>query len=526
MAKIVGIACAKLGLAGAWSKPALFMAETRFALLHRPTAQFGLMLLVGLITRASVFGDLSYFSDELFYFLAGQRMHDGMLPYVDVWDRKGPALFLTYYLIAGVSASVWAYQIAAWAFASTTAFVIARIALRFTGVQGALAAGGVYLFSLALFGGAGGQSPVFYNLWTALAALMVLRGRWREMLAAMALAGLAIAYKQSAAPEALFLGLAAVWRLRQEGATGAQLARRGLLLALAGALPFALFAAFYAAAGHFDAFWQAMVTSNLRKAYNPVGDHWVRIGALAKLSSPLLLGAIAGLVLAERRTPRAFISCWIAAALLGFVLVPNFYEHYLLPVLVPLSVASAALFNRGAVGLGAAAAAALVFAANSPMFAFAKRAEARAAMEGIAADIRARNPRPRLFVYEGPVWLYAMLHSYPPSPLLNNFHLYFPPEEGVSQFDAAAEVQRNLAWRPDVIVTYNNWEPWEENARTAPLVRGYVAKTCRHWFTRDYHENYRSYRIDVWGDCNAPARAPGVTPSAASPAPAARPDGN
>jgi hypothetical protein len=498
------------------------MPVNRFALFHRPAAQFGLMLLVGLGTRASVFGDLSYFSDELFYFLAGQRMHDGLLPYVDVWDRKGPALFLTYYLIAGFSKSVWAYQIAAWLFASATAFVIARIALRFTGVQGALAAGGVYLFSLALFGGSGGQSPVFYNLWMALAALLVLRGKWREMLAAMALAGLAIAYKQSAAPEALFLGLAALWRLRQDGATAAQLLKRALLLAFAGALPFILFGLFYAAAGHFDAFWQAMVTSNLRKAYNPVGDHWVRIGALAKLSSPLLLGAIAGLVLGGKALPRRFIGGWIIAALVGFVLVPNFYEHYLLPVLVPLSVASAALFNRGAVGLGAAAAATLVFAANSPMFAFAKRAEARAAMEGIAADIRARNPHPRLFIYEGPVWLYAMLDTYPPSPLLNNFHLYFPPEEGVSQFDAAAEVQRNLAWKPDVIVTYNNWEPWEENARTAPLLRGYVAKACRHWFTRDYHENYRSYRIDVWGDCNAPA----PTPSAASPAPAPRPGGN
>ncbi|MFM6930646.1 MAG: hypothetical protein ACKOUT_00205 [Novosphingobium sp.] len=491
-------------------------------LFDRPAAQLGLMLLVGLVTRASVFGDLSYFSDELFYFLAGQRMHDGLLPYVDVWDRKGPALFLTYYLIAGVSRSVWAYQITAWLFASATAFVIARIALRFTSTQGALAAGGVYLFSLALFGGAGGQSPVFYNLWIALAALLVLRGHWRGMLAAMALAGLAIAYKQSAAPEALFLGFAALWRLRKDGIKGAGLVRRILLLAFAGALPFALFSLFYLAIGHFDAFWHAMVTSNLRKAYDPVGDHWVRIGALAKLSSPLLLGAVAGLVLADRTKPRLFMVGWIAAALVGFVLVPNFYEHYLLPVLVPLSVASAALFNRGAVGLGAAAAAALVFAANSPMFAFAKRAEARVAMEGIAADIRARNPNPRLFVYEGPVWLYAMLESYPPSPLLNNFHLYFPPEDGVSQFNPAAEVQRNLAWKPDVIVTYNNWEPWEENASTAPLVRGYVVQHCRLWFTRDYHENYRSYRIDVWGDCNKPA----LTPSPASPAPPQQPGGN
>ena len=84
-------------------------------------------------------------------------------------------------------------------------------------------------------------------------------------------------------------------------------------------------------------------------------------------------------------------------------------------------------------------------------------------------------------------------------------------------------MQRNLNWKPDVVVTYNNWEPWEENARTAPLVRGYVAGACRHWFTRDYHENYRSYRIDVWGDCNGPAP---LKASAASPALPPQPGGN
>ena len=57
-------------------------------------AQLGWFLAVALLTRVSTFGDTGYHNDELLYFLVGQRMHDGLLPYVDIWDRKGPGLFL------------------------------------------------------------------------------------------------------------------------------------------------------------------------------------------------------------------------------------------------------------------------------------------------------------------------------------------------------------------------------------------------------------------------------------------------
>ena len=68
-----------------------------------------------------MFGDTNYFNDEYFYFQAGMRMHDGLLPYVDIWDRKGPGLFLTYWLTAFFSRSVIAYQPAALLSAAATA---------------------------------------------------------------------------------------------------------------------------------------------------------------------------------------------------------------------------------------------------------------------------------------------------------------------------------------------------------------------------------------------------------------------
>jgi hypothetical protein len=86
-----------------------------------------------LATRWAVLGDLAYFNDEYFYWVAALRIHDGLLPYVNVWDRKGPGLFLTYWLITGVYRGVLGFQVAALLSTAATAFTLARIARRFTG---------------------------------------------------------------------------------------------------------------------------------------------------------------------------------------------------------------------------------------------------------------------------------------------------------------------------------------------------------------------------------------------------------
>ncbi|MEP7221026.1 MAG: hypothetical protein ABI673_00015 [Novosphingobium sp.] len=496
----------------------LFAADPAVALSRlfaTRTAQACWFVLFALLTRASVLGDLSYFNDELIYFLAGQRMHDGQLLYVDVWDRKGPGLFLTYYLIAGISRNVVAYQVAALLSAAATAQIAAMIAERFAGRLGAIMAGTLYLATLPMFGGAGGQSPVFYNLWMALAVLLVVRALptlrtgtlTRPVLAAMLAAGFALTFKQTAVCEAAFLGGYVLWQLHKGGASLARLATATLQMALAGALPFVLFGAAFALVGHFAEFWHAMVTANLRKTYDPAGDHWERIGALSTLAAPALLVSSIGLALPNRdAAPRAFLVGWVLAALVGVAIVPNFYEHYMLPLMLPLSVVSARLFDRKPAGLMLGYAAILFFVLASPALNFAKRAEARSAMTGLARDIAARDPHPRLLIYEGPLWLYKLLDSYPPTPLLDSFHLYFPPEDNVSHLDTAAEMQRILAWQPTVVVTYHDWPVWEENQRTARQVHAYT-RNCRLWFTRTYFEIFHSQAIDVYGDCKAPASA-------------------
>lgn len=471
-------------------------------------------LAFGLLTRAALFGHPNYFGDETFYRLAGQRWQAGLLPYVDVWDRKGPGLFLTYRLIAEASHSIAAYQIAAWLFASATAYVIARIARKFTGAAGALLAGSVYLAALLCFGGGGGQTPVFYNLFIALAALIILnalpalkRGALpRSILAAMALAGTALTFKQTAVFEAAFIGLFVLWQNWRGGAPLPLLAARGAAMALAGIAPFALFALYFAAQGHWGEFWHAMVTANLTKTYNPGNDIWVRIGALALLSAPLLVAAFAGMVLgvgkseASPRLPRTFLLGWLIAGMAGVAVVPNYYEHYMLPLLVPLCVAAALAFERGIVGVALAIFASFFFIFFGHGFDFSKTAKAKAQIEGIAAQIRARKAHPRLLVYEGPMQLYEALDSYPPSPLLDNLHLYFPVENNTSHLDTRAEMERILSWRPDVVIMFHAMRPGEENPRTDSLVHAYAAG-CQLWFTAETQEVYSSHLVDVYGDC-------------------------
>jgi hypothetical protein len=471
-------------------------------------AQIAWFVLFALLTRVSTFGDPDYHNDELLYFLIGQRMHDGLLPYVDIWDRKGPMLFVINYLIAGVSRSVVAYQLAACLFAAATAFVVNRIAERFANRLGALLAGTLYLAMLPLYAGGGAQAPVIYNLFTALAALGVLSAR-AELAAsrvpprvclAMASAGTAIACKQTALFEALFLGAAAIWPLRRAGLTATRLALAALRLALCGAAPMLAFAGFYLAIGHFHEFWHAMVTTNLLKPYNPDDDAALRLTSLAIVATPVLLPCLAAFAVGDRAMPRAWLAGWLLAALVGFVAAPNFIDHYMLPLVLPLSVAAAPALGWRAPGPIYGAFMLLFTLLVGPSLDFAARAQSRADMAEVVARIRREDPHPRLFVYQGPTYLYALLDSQPPTPLIFPVHLFHRPERNTSHLDTAGEVAKVLAWRPTVVITAPGPIGGQINRETAAMVQAYVGR-CRLRFTHEIVDYYGPQPIEVHGGC-------------------------
>jgi len=481
---------------------------------------FGLLagfMVVALVLRASTFGNPNCLADDAFYFLVGQRMHDGVLPYVGIWDRKPFGLFAIYWAIAGISRHVIAYQLAATASAALTALVIFRLVHEWAPRRGGVLAGLAYLLLLGPLDGFSGQSPVFYNFGMALAAWLVWRGhafgQTRRFAMAMVLCGCALTVKQTTLFEGLFLGGWSLWSLHRTGLGIRALAGSALTYAGLAAAPTLAIAAAYAAFGHGPAFWHAMVTSNLVK--QPLLPGEMRHDAaslIVRIAIPAAL-ALYGLASREARPARAFLAGWLAAALVGLASVPHFFPHYALPLAVPLSVATGFAFARPRGGLVAFALVLLnAFIWYDP-FDRAWNLHAIASTDQLASAVVQHDHGRGLFVYDGPVLLYTITGRPFLSPLVFSHHLNQQIERNVSQFDTDAEVARVLARHPGAVVTTLVPRNHPVNAQTWGAVQAYVHANCRQVALVPSYDYMIVTPVAVWGDCRpASAISPTVSP--------------
>jgi hypothetical protein len=493
-------------------RPAKLKALLNSAGSVSPLGLAALFLCVTIVLRASTFGHPNMDSDEVFYFLVGQEMHHGAIPYVDLWDRKPFGLFALYYLLAGLGSSVLAYQLPAALFVAATAFCIADVARRLGSWRAGLFAGLAYPLELPLVFGWGGQAPVFYNLPVAAAGCLMLRSLPalqqsrppRASHVAMALCGLAITIKQTALFEACFFGLFGLAALTAAGASRRVLVRTAAAWLALGAAPTLLIAGAYAWLGHWPEFWHAMVTSNLAKKPAAAITLAARARDLYFRIAPLLAAAILGAVLGRKgagRTGSRFLFGWLAAAVVGFLAVPNLYPHYVLPLLVPLCVAAGLFFLRGWIGLaGFAAVAGYAFWAID-FFDWRNTAQARLELHAMARAIVRHGGERGLFVFDGPVPLYPMTGQHPLSPLALPLHLNYAVEQDVSHLRTNAEVARVLAHAPGAVTVplYARNNP--ANERAFAMVLRYVHTRCHLVEIGNSSEIFRIDPILVYGDC-------------------------
>jgi hypothetical protein len=462
-----------------------------------------------LALRMATFGDPAVHIDESFYFLVGQWMHHGMLPYVDVWDRKPLGLFLLYYLFAGISDSVVSYQIAAWLFAASTAFIITRMATRWAGTQGAVLAGLTYIVLLNLFDGIGGQSPVFYNLLIAAAAFLVVLSLDRlragripaGIYGAMLLCGFAITIKQTTIFESIFLGLFVVATLYRSGNSVSWL-KVGAMIAL-GAIPALAIAAFYFLAGHWAEFWHAMVISNLAKQGVEISRYALRgLIILSRILLPLLL-VLWSLRNGLRNLPlyRGFLLGWIIAALVGFISVPNLYKHYCLPLMVPFATVMATELNRKTIGLYAAGILLVVSAIGSQFYDISRYRETVRSMHKLTKMIRLHSSDRTLLVFDGPPMLYSLSGTKSITPLIFPNHLNHEIERNVSHIDTSSEIHRIIRMRPGAVAMTRMPRVQPFNKESWTLVRHYVGQHCKKIGSAWISEIGRRDQIVVYGDC-------------------------
>lgn len=459
-------------------------------IVARPVPAAVSLLAVALLIRAYDFGNPIVHVDEEWYLLVGDRLLQGARLYLDVWDRKPLGLFAIFAAIRLLPGDgVWAYQLCATAFAAGTAWLI-RHAARLAGApaRGAWVAGAVYILWLSLLSGRGGQAPVFYNLFMAGAACLTLRlpmlaDRVSAIVvngaAACALAGLAIQTKYTPAIEGAFFGCAHLWFLHRARARVSTLAIAATLWAALGLLPTALAALYFAAQGPeaWAAFWFANFTSiTLRHGY-PAAKIAARLAGTGAQLLPLLACAL--LRWREQKgAMRALLFGWLAAALVAFAMIGAFFDHYALPLLLPLAVIAARPLDRPRLAAGVAVYGLLLLGFHL----IEKPSRDGPGVRRVAAAMAAGSGGRCSYVFAGDAVLYLLAHACLPTRYAFPSSLAYEPERGAIGVDEAAEVRRIMAARPPMVVTLAKpLAPWNAGSMAvmAPALRDHYRLVLR-----------------------------------------------
>jgi diadenosine tetraphosphatase ApaH/serine/threonine PP2A family protein phosphatase len=428
-----------------------------------PLLTWAALAIIAILLRLPDIGNPLLDLDEQFYLLVGDRMLHGAIPYVDIWDRKPIGLFLIYAAarVPGGDPFV-GYQVAATLTLIATAGLVATLARRvvgaWAGAWAGIGAGLVLLLWSEFLGGRGGQSPLFYDALMAGAALiiwLVISGRmavWRGGLVAMLLCGLSLQIKPTTLFEGGWLGIALLVTAWRAGWRGAGIA--GFALALIGTALLPTLAAFaaYATIGHAEAWWFANIVSIFHRGFAPGEPVAARLTGIALM---LLVPAIAALFGATRirGDARWFLIGWLAAALVGFALVPPYYNHYALPLVVPVAVLAGAgiAASRAFASIVALAGAGLLWLSGYPHP--GERSDARTLLTRLSNSADRYRGNGCLYAFDAPPALYVASGSCLPTRYPFPPHLSLWSEAHAIGVDQRAERARILAARPPVIIT-------------------------------------------------------------------------
>ena len=428
--------------------------------MKRGLQVLALLTAVALVSRWQGFGNPVLEFDEQFYLLVGDRMWYGMLPYIDIFDRKPFGLFAIYALIRGLGGEgVIQYQLVATGFAIATAWLIYRFARRIAPEFGAVAAGVAYLLWLVVNEGEGGQTPVFFNLPMIGAAMLtweLFEAQRRRLamggVAAMLLVGIAIQIKYTAVVEGMLFGLAlmgAAWR-RELGPV--KVAGLAALWATTALLPTILAGAFYASRGGFDTWWFTNFQSQFGRDIYPLGVRIAGLAAILALLVPLFACIRPVKSGHDQRTGR-FVWAWLAASFVSLFVFGSFLStHYGLPILLPATIAAAPFFatrRRIAVALLA-----VVFVAGQGALAVNEWAKGGRREAMLMAQAARPTQGGCIYIYDGYPALYQLTNSCLPTRYAFPGHLNTSDEGNAHALgvDPVAEVRRILAGRPEVIV--------------------------------------------------------------------------
>ncbi|OWK30516.1 hypothetical protein SPMU_15030 [Sphingomonas mucosissima] len=426
-----------------------------------------LIIAFTLLYRSISFGDPMIAYDEQLYLLVGDRMLQGQLPYVDLWDRKPIGLFLFY---AGVRLlggdGIIQYQVVAALCVAATACLIWTAARRSASPVAALIVALCYVVLLPPLQGGGGQAPVIYNVLTMIGAWACFRASDKDhprqilplAMLAMATSGIAIQFKYTPAVEGALFGCYFLWCFHRCGTPLARLAGIAAAMVLVALIPTIAAVAYFWWIGELSSYVQANFVSVFQRNPFPVETRTLQRWIVLIIGGPLLLlGVLAAWQRRPSRTHRndgdyPFVLGWSLSAIAGFGLLGDFYDFYFITVLPPVLVLVAPLLQARILGL-AAGIALLIWPMLLAPLRYEAAAHNRARIDQLVTALRPFLQTRCLYVYDGPAVLYLLTNACAPSRYIYPDHLQNPTEAPALGVDPVTEVRRILASRPGAIVT-------------------------------------------------------------------------
>ncbi|MEP7007667.1 MAG: hypothetical protein ABI810_16930 [Sphingomonas bacterium] len=474
---------------------------------HRPGFTLAILLLAALVARAITFGDPVVHVDEEFYFATAYGWLHGAMPYVDIWDRKPIGLFIVYLPAAmfGLKAGIWAYQIMALTSLVGTAWLIARLTERAGWGKGALASALAYILWVNLADGQGGQAPIFYNL-LVIGAASLIAPRASEAtkspppdvtagFVAMALIGLALQIKYSVVFEGLFFGLWVLWREWHAGRRWS-IVPLGAALAVTALLPTAIAWFAWHRIGADEAWLYANLTSIVARRSDPALEQFANLIKIVLIAAPLIAASIltwrsGGVAEPAERAVRIWLFAWLGVAALGLLIFGAYFEHYALPLLVPLSICASGFFGNGRTGCRIVLPLLLIgFLGGQTLLVIKRHNRGTAAQFDSVVDAIGQGfgqNRGCLFVFSGESLFYPASGRCALTRYHFSSHLGRVREQGAIGVDQQAEITRILALKPAIVVFRPSYRGERAELRAmamAEMQRHYRLRATRQLGTR------------------------------------------
>jgi len=313
--------------------------------------------LLGLLAMAIALRFCTFFvsvinHDESTYLVLGKTVLLGYDYWVDFIDTKPPGIFL---IVAGVQAifgdSIFVFRLFTAAWIGLTAFLLYSIQRNWNfSHRTGLASGMMYILitSLFTFYGISPNTELYFNLFTALTLLIIIRhrGGWPYFVAGLAL-GFGFIIKYVVAFDALAFGLWISWQAFRQKTAFWTYFRQGASLLSGFLIPGFLIFGYYSQTGHLDEAWfnGFVVSGRYPKTLNGL-DYLTFVLDFLLRYLPVTFFFIYSLTakkIAGRQT--GFILLWSSAILVAILLPGNTYGHYFIQLMLPFCLAAGWIFN-------------------------------------------------------------------------------------------------------------------------------------------------------------------------------------